>query len=91
MKELSDADKCRKNGWKVSDILKAKSCYGRNSDLFYIITAIGESKVLGKRTFLPEKTTSGEEILTFDDREYTWRLVKNNGLLIKKNIKKLRN
>ena len=90
MKELSGADKCRKNKWKVSDVLKAKSCYGRQQDRFYKITAIGETLVLGKQTLLPEKTTSGEEILAFDDMEYTWRLVKND-LPVKKNIKKLRN
>jgi hypothetical protein len=74
MKELTEAEKCRKNNWKVGDVLKATSFYGERQNKFILITAIGETKVLGRQVMLPPETTAGEECLDFSDNEYTWRL-----------------
>jgi hypothetical protein len=73
-KELSPADRCRKNNWYPGCVLKAKSVYQGSLDEYWQITAIGRYEVLGIQVGLPPKTTSGECVMKFDDPEFTWRI-----------------
>jgi len=73
-KEISSADRCRKNNWYSGCVLKAKSNIQESLDEYWKVTAIGEEKVLGKRINLTLNTTSGEEIMDFDDSEFSWRI-----------------
>ena len=75
MQELSDADRCRKKGWVVGTIIKAKSRFGLDYDRHFEITAIGRELVLVLEVKLPERTTSGEHVLNMYDIEYTYRKV----------------
>jgi hypothetical protein len=72
-RELSPAGRCYKNHWHVGSILKAKSCYHESLNEYWKITAIGQYLVLGMRVMLPPYTTSGEEVMHFDDSEFVWR------------------
>lgn len=43
--EVSDADKCTKNGWKVGDLLEGDEGFGPT---LIEITAIGDEKILAR-------------------------------------------
>lgn len=79
MKELSPAQRCKKNKWKKGTVLRATydECgYTENHPVYFKITAIGECSVLGKQVSLPPLTTTGEEILPLNDSSYSnWRKV----------------
>jgi hypothetical protein len=78
-KELSPAERCRKNNWYPGCVLKATTPDREDFEEYWQITAIGEYEVLGKRMppFTPSvlmspQTNSGETIMQFGD--CTWRI-----------------
>jgi hypothetical protein len=62
-KLLSDASKCRINGWGAGTVLEGDEGYGPTR---IVLTAIGEEKILARRI--------SENGIPCDDRETGWTL-----------------
>jgi hypothetical protein len=61
---MTDAEKCRENGWVVGTVLEGDEGYGPERIL---LTAIGERSIMARRV----TNNKGE---TVSDRETTWTL-----------------
>jgi hypothetical protein len=79
-REVSPADKCRRNGWRKGTRLRGTYHESRCDPRarFFKITAIGTEKVLAKEykpfLFPGEKVTFGEELLPMFDPDFIrWR------------------